>query len=450
MGMIFLILFAAAEIALVILTVTRYGEKAQWLKNRMLVRGLEAVLILGMILLPTTHMKWRFLAATAIVVIRLIIAAISWLTKHKKAVGIKKKGGMIVNCILSIMVMLAALVSAFIFTNYDGIEPTGECGVMENSAILVDESREDTFEKDGSFREVPVHFYYPDGEGKFPLIVFSHGAFGYYQSNYSTYTELASHGYVVVALDHPHHAFFSTDTEGNTVIVNDQFLSEALAATNGELSIEEEFETTKQWMELRTADENFVLDTIKEAEKSSKLSDVWHTEDEKGILSILSKTDTEQIGLMGHSMGGATAVALGRERTDIDAVIDLDGTMLSEIVGIKDGAYQYNKQPYPTPVLDFGKKSDYDEFSKLEEEQNYVYANQYVIDNAKDGRLVLFKDAGHMNFTDLPLISPFLASMLETGTVDSEEFMTTVNGVVLEWFDHYLKGENEPDIQEMY
>ncbi|MBQ5851909.1 MAG: hypothetical protein IIW54_14020, partial [Lachnospiraceae bacterium] len=31
----------------------------------------------------------------------------------------------------------------------------------------------------------------------FPLVVFSHGAFGYYESNTSTYMELASNGYVV-------------------------------------------------------------------------------------------------------------------------------------------------------------------------------------------------------------------------------------------------------------
>ena len=34
MGLIFLIIFALAEIALVVLTFTRFGEKAAWLKNR--------------------------------------------------------------------------------------------------------------------------------------------------------------------------------------------------------------------------------------------------------------------------------------------------------------------------------------------------------------------------------------------------------------------------------
>lgn len=450
MGTIFFILFATAEVALIVLTVTRYGEKVQWLKNRMIIRAAETILLLGIIVMPTTHLKWRFLAAILILVIRLIIASISYLVKRKKAAGIKKKAGQIISCALSIMLILISLTPAFLFTNYDGLETTGEYQIKECSAILVDESRADTFENDGTFREVPAHFYYPDSEGEFPLVIFSHGAFGYYQSNYSTYTELASHGYVVAALDHPHHAFFTEDTEGNTIIVNDQFLTDALALTNGEKTIEEEFAITSQWMELRTGDENFVLDTIITAEKNGKLSDAWHAEEKESVLSVLSKTDTEHIGLMGHSMGGATAVALGRQRSDIDAVIDLDGTMLSEIVGIKDGAYEYNSEPYPTPVLDFGKESDYDRFKELNEEQGYVYANQHVIGNAEDGRLVLFADVEHMDFTDLPLISPFLASLLGKGTVDSEEFLPMMNGIVLEWFDYYLKGEGELEIQERY
>ena len=50
--------------------------------------------------------------------------------------------------------------------------------------------------------------------------------------------------------------------------------------------------------------------------------------DKETILKVLAKTDTGKIGLMGHSLGGASSVALGRERKDIGAVIDLDGTMI--------------------------------------------------------------------------------------------------------------------------
>ena len=47
-----------------------------------------------------------------------------------------------------------------------------------------------------------------------PVVLFSHGAFGYYQSNISTYMELASNGYVVISLDIGQHV--GKDADGGT------------------------------------------------------------------------------------------------------------------------------------------------------------------------------------------------------------------------------------------
>lgn len=246
MGLIFLIIFALAEIALVVLTFTRFGEKAAWLKNRAVIRTAEAALMLGIILVPATNLKWRFFFAMGILAVRFLFAGIMWLIKRNKATGKKKKAGSVVNCIVSIMLIAFALVPSFIFANYGGLPTTGEFNVGTTDAILVDESRPDTFENDGSFREVPVHFFYPENaEGSFPLVVFSHGAFGYYQSNFSTYRELASNGYVVVALDHPHHAFFTKDTDGKIITVDQDFINEAMVIGGGDdVSNEEVYEST--------------------------------------------------------------------------------------------------------------------------------------------------------------------------------------------------------------
>ncbi len=453
MSLSFLIILTVAEIVLITLTFTKFTEKAAWLKNRTLVTAIEAVILLAIILLPITHMKWRFTFALIILAVRLLFELIRFAVRHKKVSGAKNKAAAIVSGIFAVIFAAIALIPSFIFTNYNGLENTGDLRVVTASAILVDKNRSDTFENDGSDREVPVHFYYPEEDGEYPLVVFSHGAFGYYQSNFSTYTELASHGYVVAALDHPHHAFFTTDTNGQTIIVDNKFLNDAMTISNdADVSEEEVFNITQEWMQLRTDDENFVLDTIEKAKTKAALGDEWFTEEKDEILSVLSKTDTDKIGLMGHSMGGATSVALGRERDDIDAVIDIDGTMLTERISVENGKYGYIDEPYPIPVLDFTKEVDYNEREKYENENGYMYVNKYVIDNATDGKTVVFSGASHMDFTDLPLISPTLASMLDGGTseVNSEEFMPMVNGIVLNWFDHYLKGEGALNIQEHY
>ena len=449
----FFIILVIAEIALIVLTFTRFGEKAEWLKNRTLTTAIEAAILLAVILLPTTHLKWRFACALVILAVRLAFEVVRFAAKRKKASGAKKKAGVVVSGVLSVIFVTLALVPAFVFTNYNGLENTGDLSVSVTNAILADKNRLDEFENDGSNREVPIYFYYPEEDGVYPLVVFSHGAFGYYQSNFSTYTELASHGYVVAALDHPHHAFFTTDTNGQTIIVDSKFLSDAMnIGSSDDVSEEEIFETTQEWMELRTADENFVLDTIKAAKASSSLGSEWYTQQEDEILNVLAKTDTDKIGLMGHSMGGATSVALGRERDDIDAVIDIDGTMLTERVSYSDGKYTFFDEPYPVPLLDFTKETDYNEREQFKDINGYAYVNEYVTENAKDSKTVVFSGAKHMDFTDLPLISPTLSKMLDGGDseVNNEEFMTLVNGIILNWFDYYLKGEGALDIPERY
>ena len=451
MEIILLIVLILAETALAVISLTKFREKASRMKNRWIVTVCEAAAVIGIILLPTVYMKWRFICAVAVLFIRLLIELIVWLVRRKKAVGEKKKVFVILNWLLSVIIISFSMLPAFIFTNYNGLETTGEFNVKAVSAILVDKSRKDTFENDGSYREVPAHFYYPETDsGSYPLIVFSHGAFGYYQSNFSTYEELVSHGYVVVSLDHPHHAFFTEDTKGNTIIVDSKFMNDAMNVGSENVSIEEIYNVTKDWMKLRTDDENFVLDTIEQAKESLALSDAWHADDQTEVIKVLSMTDTDKIGLMGHSLGGATSVNVGRQRDDIDTVVVLDGTMFGEIIGVENGKYVYEKEAYPVPVLDFTKEKDYNDREQFKKDNGYAYINEYVIENAKDGKVSVFANAGHMDFTDLPLISPVLASMLGKGEVDSEEFVTQMNGIILNWFDYYLKNEGTLDIQAKY
>ena len=442
MGLAIIILLAVLEIGLVVFTCTKQSETVQWMKNRAIVRAIEVALLLGIILLPVTHMKWRFTGALITLGILLLIAAIRWLARRKKASGIKRKASVVMSAVLTVLLLVPALVPAFLFTNYNGLETTGAYGVRECSAILTDSARTDPFETDGSAREVPVHFYYPEAEGAFPLVVFSHGAFGYYQSNYSTYAELTSHGYVVAALDHPHHAFFCSDSDGNLITVDRQFLDDAMNL--GTKSSEEQYALFQTWMDLRTADMNFVLDTIETAAHSGALNSAWHTGDTNTILSVLRMTDVEHIGVMGHSMGGATAVAMGRTRSDGDAVVVFDGTMLSEITGLENGKGKYNETPYPVPVLDFTKQSDYIDGEKADSETGFASVNDYEISRAVEGRQMIFDHVGHMDFTDLPLFSPFLSKLLGSGDADKAEFLTQINGITLNWFDHYLKGKDVP------
>lgn len=348
-----------------------------------------------------------------------------------------------------IIALLAAvlflILRRILFPPYRQPQITGDHQVETGEFTWVDENRTDPYSDTGEKRALTVKFWYPKEEGSYPLIVFSHGAFGVIDSNYSTCMELASNGYVVASIGHPYHAMFVKDVNGKTTYADMDFVKSVYTGS-GDYDPETEqkvYENSREWMALRTADENFVLDTILEMARQ---------EDEHPFSLI----DQEKIGLFGHSMGGASSVQLGRERTDIDAVIDLEGTMLGEYTGFENGIETYREEPYPVPLLDVNSKRTYDAVDKMKEEladtvPDWQYVNFYVGEHAAaDYRAVVFQDAGHLNFTDLPLISPFLAKILGVGKVDAKECIENVNQMVLTFFDYYLKNEGELDLKNEY
>lgn len=453
MGFCLLFLFIIMELTLLVSSFTKCEEKRDWLQIRMTVRAGELVAFLLIMLLPNVTFDFKYKLCFWILIIRAAKAVILYFAERNTVTGSRSKTGAVFAALGSIMMLGASLVPSFLFAEYSGLPTTGSYCVKETEAILIDESRTESFETDGSDREVPVHFYYPEtaeGEAKeFPLVVFSHGAFGYYQSNTSTYMELASNGYVVVSLDHPYHSFFTKDTDGKIITVNPQFLQEVMYI-NGNSAPEAEInELSHKWLAIRLGDMSYAIDSIKEAKSENALNSHWFILDENSesdLLQALGMTDTSKIGVMGHSLGGAASVTLGRERDDVDAVIDLDGTMLGEQLSFENGTYQYNEEPYPVPILAIDTEYHYTEAQKY----GNLYVNNEVLSNAVDSHHLYFKNSGHMNFTDLPLFAPALADLLGTGEVDAAECIQTTNEIVLRYMNYYLKGEGEVSLQEYY
>lgn len=453
MGFCLLILFLIMELTLLVSSFTKCEEKRDWLLIRMIVRASELIAFLLVMLLPNVTFDFKYKLCFWILIIRVAKAVILYFVERNTISGSRSKAGAVFAALGSIVMLAFALIPAFLFAEYDGLPTSGSYSVKQTSAILIDESRIESFETDGSYREVPAHFYYPEvpenETQKFPLIVFSHGAFGYYQSNTSTYMELASNGYVVVSLDHPYHSFFTEDTDGKVITVNPQFLQEVMYVNEDSTPEAEINELSHKWLAIRIDDLSYAIDSIKEAKAENALSSNWFITEKNGendLLKVLSMTDIEEIGVMGHSLGGAASVTLGRERDDIDAVIDLDGTMLGEQISFENGKYKYNEEPYPVPILAIDTEYHYTEAQKY----GNLYVNNEVLSNAADAHHTYFKDSGHMNFTDLPLFAPMLADLLGTGEIDATECIKTTNTIILEYMNHYLKGEGEISLQECY
>lgn len=424
LGIIMLIIAVAVQIGYAVFCIIK-GEKSDRIKH--ILRLALTVLFIGFILLfgHGWSFQWTMLMITMAVL--LLISFVQVLLAKKRAMKKKpfRKWRVILAAMGSCIYLFIGLLPAIVFPPYEHPVVTGDYEVAYETYSYIDETREETYRDTGEKRQVNVAFWYPeDVDGTYPLVVFSHGYGGIKNSNESTYMELASHGYVVCSVDHPYQSFYTTNDEGKVTIIDNGYLQEYSELVNAN-TYDVRFELYGKWMDIRVADLDFVIDTILESEG--------------GVYGLV---DADKIGVFGHSLGGAAAMGIPRVRDDIDAVVNIDAPMLCEFTGVQDEQYTLNEEPYPAPVLNIYSEYLY-ENGILREDPDYV-ANRLVQATAPASYEVVFTGAQHMSLTDLSLFSPILANMLNgvgTAEVDPYECLETMNSVILEFFDCYLKDE---------
>lgn len=353
----------------------------------------------------------------------------------------------IVNRIFSLLILTVCILVPTVILPFHSLpEPTGEYNVGTVASDFIDKNRTETLSKEsGKPRKIAVQFWYPTDrndsevqydisgapistlEQNYPVLIFSHGAFGMRLSNASAFRELASHGYIVASIDHTYHSFYTSFSDGEGILVNNDFLNEAIAASSGDLSPEIEFEVSHEWLDLRTADIEFVIDSL----KTGKI------EIAGGILN--SHMDLNMIGLFGHSLGGASAAQVLRERDEVKAAIVIDGTMIGDIIGLNsDNSVIITDHNFNKPIMLMYNSS----FKEQEAREASYLPNINAFDNSMDVAYSLYiENSGHLNFTDLPRISPFLSEKLGIGTIDSLKCIEIVNDYTLAFFNKHIKGQ---------
>ncbi len=132
-----------------------------------------------------------------------------------------------------------------------------------------------------SGRKLPLKVYYPQAQGKFPVIIFSHGAAGS-KDFYSLLGSFwASNGYVVI---HPTHA-------DSVFLPGGQFTPE-----NKDELVDYTLKTPQAWKE-RAADISQIIDSLDEITNQAP--------------ELRGKLDAQHIGVGGHSYGAYTTQLIG-------------------------------------------------------------------------------------------------------------------------------------------
>ncbi|MBB1153838.1 dienelactone hydrolase family protein [Amycolatopsis sp. DR6-1] len=231
--------------------------------------------------------------------------------------------------------------------------------------------------------------------GRFPVVLFSPGSSGVRTQNTAWAEELASHGYVVAALDHPYDSAAVVLSDGRTITsatvsAGDRAEDERLAA---------------DWTAIRAADLSFALTRL------------------AGLVAdpLTGRLDTGRVAATGHSMGGAAALQAARRDHRFDAVIDLDGYPHGPLSPALE-------QPTLALTQAVTPGTDPRYLPRLAEVLTHGTATNY--------RLTI-PGAAHLTFTDGPLYLPPVSSI--TGSLGRVESPRVVAGASLAFLDSVLR-----------
>ena len=249
----------------------------------------------------------------------------------------------------------------------------------------------------------------PSNDSSFPLIIFSHGLGGNRTQNTIMVEELASHGYVVIAIEHPYDANISIFDNGE--IADYRSGINYQRRHSQKLTPEEFWAIRLPQLKTRASDVSFVINQIEIGEFPSQL------------LKII---DSDNIGIFGHSFGGATSIYSSYVDDRIDACINLDGWMVV----------------VPDDIINngIGKNFMYIGQEQWDEKLNYQKLEVFIKSNLKSSK-ILIPGTTHYDFSDTPHMSKAAKLLKKSGQLNSSNLKNILNDLVVSFFNKNLKNK---------
>lgn len=162
----------------------------------------------------------------------------------------------------------------------------------------------------------------PVQPGRHPVVLYSHGLCGARTDNTAAAEQLASLGYVVVALGATHESPVAQFPGGRV----EKTTEKPFCLAGGAPFTAANQAVLTRLLAVRVADSRFVLDQLQQIRRVNP--DVEHRALPRGLARSL---DTRRAGMFGHSFGGGTAAAVLRVDRRFVAGIDLDGLLVGPV-----------------------------------------------------------------------------------------------------------------------
>ena len=234
-------------------------------------------------------------------------------------------------------------------------------------------------------------------EFKRPVVLFSHGLSGMKNQNTIQAELLASYGRVVISVDHAFDAYLTIFSDGSEA---DYRSMDQLNRTGQAF-----WDFRLPQLKTRTKDLKFVLDEVERLQEGG--DPFW------------SNVSTQDVGVFGHSFGGATAIVLASEDDRIGRVMALDGWMV----------------PVPPEVIEAGLTQPFYYLgqSAWDDPINYKKLDK-IIRNSREARKHLVPGTKHYDFCDAPQFSNLAKRFGLSGDLSREALRALLNDAVRSFF----------------
>jgi hypothetical protein len=255
--------------------------------------------------------------------------------------------------------------------------------------------------------------------------------------------EIASHGYVVVGINHTHESAVTVFSDGRVVPMDAELMRPVLGPLDG--APEDAFRARASIAETKTADLRFVVDQLELLAAGALGPD-----------PLAGRLDLARLGALGHSLGGNAALEYCRLDGRCAAAANLDGANWTAVgrLGLERPALQIlaDHSEFQLPCEDQVETGVYPTAAWCEAERALMREGwQTVHERARPGYGLLIAGTGHASFLDLPFLPLVSGSRAAQGLaavrIDGRRAWRITCDYLLAFFAKHLLGEAAPLIE---
>jgi len=262
-------------------------------------------------------------------------------------------------------------------------------------------------------------------DGKFPVLVFSHGSYSKASGYYALIEEIVSHGYIVLNINHTYESVGTLFPNEKIKLYDSAFDRKY----NNQEMAEMSWKTMEDYKQAKNCEEQH--HSIEHCLRNYVAADITHRWakdfslvidqlEEWNTSSFLSnKMDLSKLGVFGHSQGGSAAGQALLDDKRIVAGINIDGVQWGEMIDT------FMIKPFALLSSDWA--------------ESHPNFNAHAFQNGGTNDFYNAKilNSGHSNFMDIPFLIN-LSLINEAGTINPNQAIEVTSTMVLQFFDKYL------------